>query len=142
MRYLLVLIMAAALAVPAHAAEKAAPTGESQNFVSPAPLKAKPQREKTQGMTNLHEVDTVAKALKATDKTPVMIVGNIVEKVDGKKNRYIVDDGTGRMTAVISSKALKGMELTPDMKLRLMGKIKVKEGQAPVMGVKALHLVK
>ena len=77
MRYLLVLIMAAALAVPAHAAEKAAPTGESQNFVSPAPLKAKPQREKTQGMTNLHEVGTVVKGLKAPDKSPVMIVGRL-----------------------------------------------------------------
>ncbi len=142
MRYLLVLIMAAALAIPAHAAEKAAPAGESQSIASPAPHKAKPQHEKGQGMTNLHEVDTVAKALKAPDKSPVMIVGNIVEKVDGKKNHYVVDDGTGRMTVVIGTKTLKGMELTPDMKVRLMGKIKAKQGKAPVMGVRALHLVK
>ena len=147
MRYLLVLIMAAAIALPvqaANAAEKTASVGASQGIAAPAPHKAKTKtpHEKGQAVAKLQEVDTVAKALTAPNKSPAMIVGSIVEKVDGKKNHYIVDDGTGRMTVVIGSKTLKGMNLTPDMKVRLMGRIKAAAGKAPVMGVKAVHLIK
>ncbi|MDD4701834.1 MAG: NirD/YgiW/YdeI family stress tolerance protein [Desulfovibrio sp.] len=142
MRYFLALIMAVALAIPAHAAEKSAPAGQSQSVATPAQQQAAPLKEKWQGMTNLYEVDTVAKALQATNRNPVMLVGNIVEKIDGKKNHYIFDDGTGRMTVSINSKILKSMDLTPQTKVRLMGKLKVKEGRAPVLVVRALHLVK
>ena len=129
MRYLLIMLMSLMLAAPAYAA-------------GTADAPATTTVPKAKGVTKVAPVDTVAKALASANKTPVSVTGTIVEPVQGKKNRYVVDDGTGRMTVVIGTKTLKGMELTPDMKVRLMGKIKVKEGKAPVMGVRALHLVK
>ena len=53
-----------------------------------------------------------------------------------------MDDGTGRMTAAIGPKALKGVNLAPGMKLRLKGKIRVAADKAPVMGVRAVHVIK
>lgn len=141
MRYLLIMVMAMALTVPVHAVDKTVSGEGAQAVTAPASQKGKPRHEKVQGMTNLHEVDTVAKALKAPDKSPVMIVGRIVEKVDSKKNRFIVDDGTGRMAVSIGQKTLKGITLTPDMKVRLVGKVRAKDGKEPVVGVKALHVL-
>ncbi len=145
MRYLLVLIVAAAIALPVQAANAAGNTasaGDSQGVAAPAPRKAKAQHEKKQAVAKLQEVDTIAKALTAPNKSPATIVGNIVEKVAGKKNHYIVDDGTGRMTVAIGPKALKGMNLTPDMKVSLKGRIRAAAGKAPVMGVRAVTIIK
>ena len=145
MRYLLVLIMAAAMALPVQAANAAGNTasvGDSQDVAAPAPRKAKAPHDKKQAVAKLQEVDSVSKALTAPNKSPATIVGNIVEKVEGKKNQYIVDDGTGRMTVAIGPKVLKGMHLTPDMKVSLKGRIKAAAGKAPVMGVRAVHIIK
>lgn len=147
MRYVLVLIMAAAIVLPvqaANAAENTASVSDSQGVAAPAPhkVKARAPHEKGQGAAKLQEVDTVAKALTAPNKSPALIVGTIVEKVDGQKNRYIVEDGTGRMTAAIGPKALKGANLAPGAKVRLKGRIRVAADKAPVMGVKAVHLIK
>lgn len=147
MRYFLVMIMAAAIALPvqaATAAENAASVGDSQGVAAPAPhkVKAKGSHEKGQGVAKMQEVDTVAKALAAPNKSPALIVGTIVEKIDGQKNHYIVEDGTGRMTAAIGPKALKGANLAPGTKVRLKGRIKVAADKAPVMGVRAVHLIK
>ena len=100
MRYLLVLIMAAAIALPVQAANAAGNTasvGDSQGVAAPAPRKAKAPHDKKQAVAKLQEVDSVSKALTAPNKSPALIVGTIVEKVDGQKNHYIVEDGTGRM---------------------------------------------
>ncbi|SCM73983.1 NirD/YgiW/YdeI family stress tolerance protein [Desulfovibrio sp. 86] len=143
MRYLLVLIVAAAIALPVQAANAAGNTasvGDSQGVAAPTPRKA-PHGQK-QSVAKLQEVDTIAKALTAPNKSPATIVGNIVEKVAGKKNHYIVDDGTGRMTVAIGPKALKGMNLTPDMKVSLKGRIRAAAGKAPVMGVRAVTIIK
>ncbi|OXS29932.1 MAG: hypothetical protein BCS36_03955 [Desulfovibrio sp. MES5] len=147
MRYVLVLIMAAAIVLPvqaANAAENTASVSDSQGVAAPAPhkVKARAPHEKGQGAAKLQEVDTVAKALTAPNKSPALIVGTIVEKVDGQKNRYIVEDGTGRMTAAIGPKALKGANLAPGTKVRLKGRIRVAADKAPVMGVRAVHLIK
>ena len=143
MRYLLVLIVAAAIALPVQAANAAGNTasvGDSQGVAAPTPRKA-PHGQK-QSVAKLQEVDSVAKALTAPNKSPALIVGTIVEKVDGQKNHYIVDDGTGRMTVAIGPKALKGMNLTPDMKVSLKGRIRAAAGKAPVMGVRAVNIIK
>ena len=145
MRYLLVLIVAAAIALPVQAANAAGNTasvGDSQGVAAPAPRKAKASHDKKQAVAKLQEVDTVAKALTAPNKSPALIVGTIVEKVDGQKNRYIVEDGTGRMTAAIGPKVLMGKNLAPGTKVRLKGRIKVAADKAPVMGVRAVHIIK
>ena len=145
MRYLLVLIMAAAIALPVQAANAAGNTasvGDSQDVAAPAPRKAKASHDKKQAVAKLQEVDSVSKALTAPNKSPALIVGTIVEKVDGQKNHYIVEDGTGRMTAAIGPKALKGANLAPGTKVSLKGRIKVAADKAPVMGVRAVHIIK
>ena len=145
MRYLLVLIMAAAIALPVQAANAAGNTasvGDSQGVAAPAPRKAKAPHDKKQAGAKLQQVDSVAKALTAPNKSPALIVGTIVEKVDGQKNHYIVEDGTGRMTAAIGPKVLMGKNLAPGTKVRLKGRIKVAADKAPVMGVRAVHIIK
>ena len=145
MRYLLVLIMAAAIALPVQVANAAGNTtsvGDSQGVAAPAPRKAKAPHDKKQAVAKLQEVDSVAKALTAPNKSPALIVGTIVEKVDGQKNHYIVEDGTGRMTAAIGPKVLMGKNLAPGTKVRLKGRIKVAADKAPVMGVRAVHIIK
>ena len=130
MRYLLIMLMSLMLAAPAYAAGTA---DASTAPAAPAPRKAK-------GVTKVAPVDTVAKALTSANKTPVAVTGTIVEAVQGKKNRYVFEDGTGRMTVALSKKAAAATHLEAQSKVHLTGVMVVKAGKEGVMGVRKAEI--
>ena len=128
MRYLLIMLMSLMLAAPAYAAGTAdAPA---------APQAAR----KAKGVTKVAPVDTVAKALTSANKTPVAVTGTIVEAVQGKKNRYVFEDGTGRMTVALSKKAAAAAHIEAQSKVRLTGVMVVKAGKEGVMSVRKAEI--
>ncbi len=127
MRYLLIMIMSLMLAAPAYAA------GTADASVTPAAHKAK-------GVTKVAPVDTVAKALASANKAPVSVTGTIVEVVQGKKNRYVFEDGTGRMTVALSKKAAAATHIEAQSKVRLTGVMVVKSGKEGVMSVRKAEI--
>jgi uncharacterized protein (TIGR00156 family) len=128
MRYLLIMLMSLMLAAPAYAAGTAD---------APATPAATP---KAKGVTKVAPVDTVAKALASANKTPVSVTGTIVEPVQGKKNRYVFEDGTGRMTVALSKKAAAATHLEAQSKVRLTGVMVVKADKEGVMGVRKAEI--
>ena len=127
MRYLLIMIMSLMLAAPAYAA------GTADAPAAPAAHKAK-------GVTKVAPVDTVAKALTSANKTPVSVTGTIVEVVQGKKNRYVFEDGTGRMTVALGKKAAAAAHIEAQSKVRLTGVMVVKSGKEGVMAVRKAEI--
>ena len=128
MRYLLIMLMSLMLAAPAYAA------GTTDAPAAPAATR------KAKGVTKVAPVDTVAKALASANKTPVSVTGTIVEPVQGKKNRYVFEDGTGRMTVALSKKAAAATHLEAQSKVRLTGVMVVKAGKEGVMGVRKAEI--
>ena len=128
MRYLLIMLMSLMLAAPAYAA------GTADAPATPAAA------AKAKGVTKVAPVDTVAKALASANKTPVSVTGTIVEPVQGKKNRYVFEDGTGRMTVALSKKAAAATHLAAQSKVRLTGVMVVKSGKEAVMGVRKAEI--
>ena len=129
MRYLLIMLMSLMLAVPAYAADAAY-----------AAATTPPTARKAKSVTKVAPVDTVAKALASANKTPVAVTGTIVEAVQGKKNRYVFEDGTGRMTVALSKKAAAATHLEAQSKVRLTGVMVVKSGKEAVMGVRKAEI--
>lgn len=128
MRYLLIMIMSLMLAAPAFA-------------VSAADAPATPHvSRKAKGVTKAAPVDTVAKALTSAHKTPVSVTGVIVEPVQGKKNCYIFEDGTGRMTVVLRKKAAASVQVAAQSKVHLAGVMLVKRGKEGFMSVRKAEM--
>lgn len=130
MRYLLIMLMSLMLAAPAYA------TGTADAPATPAA----PAARKAKSVTKVAPVDTVAKALASANKTPVAVTGTIVEAVQGKKNRYIFEDGTGRMTVALSKKAAATAHFEAQSKVRLTGVMVIKPGKEAVMGVRKAEM--
>ena len=130
MRYLLIMLMSLMLAAPAYAA------GTADAPAAPAA----PTARKAKGVTKVAPVDTVAKAVASANKTPVVVTGTIVEAVQGKKNRYVFEDGTGRMTVALSKKAAAAAHIEAQSKVRLTGVMVVKPGKEAVMGVRKAEM--
>ena len=128
MRYLLIMLMSLMLAAPAYAA------GTDEAPAAPQTTR------KAKGVTKVAPVDTVAKALTSANKTPVAVTGTIVEAVQGKKNRYVFEDGTGRMTVALSKKAAAAAHIKAQSKVRLTGVMVVKAGKEGVMSVRKAEI--
>ena len=132
MRYLLIMLMSLMLAAPAYAAGTADGTADAPA----APQAAR----KAKGVTKVAPVDTVAKAVASANKTPVVVTGTIVEAVQGKKNRYVFEDGTGRMTVALSKKAAAAAHIEAQSKVHLTGVMVVKAGKEGVMAVRKAEI--
>lgn len=127
MRYLLIMFMSLMLAAPAYAA-------------GTADASATTTTRKAKSVTKVAPVDTVAKALASANKTPVSVTGTIVEPVQGKKNRYVFEDGTGRMTVALSKKAAAAAHIEAQSKVHLTGVMVVKAGKESVMAVRKAEM--
>lgn len=138
MRYLLSFIVAAMLAVPAggvsvRAAEAQAP--EQGGFQGPGAVGG------FQGPVGAVQTDSVAKAQTAYHKTPVVLTGNIVERVAGTDDKYIFQDDTGKIMVDIDHKVFAGRDISPQTKVRLFGKVK-KNAKKPLrVDVRMLQLL-
>lgn len=108
MRYLLSLALVAFLAMPCYAAFSGAEQGAPGGFSGPI---------------SGANVETVAAAKKLPDDARVILVGNIISKLAGSKNKYMFRDGTGEIVVEIKRKVFRGQDITPQDKVRIAGKM-------------------
>ena len=132
MRYLLFLALAALLAAPVSAAETANP--------APGPKPSAPP-DGVHGTTGIVSTDTVARALNASNKSPVVLTGHIVERVPGKADKYLFKDESGSLMVEISHEVFAGREITPESRVRLFGKLKKYPNKPLRVDVSVLQLL-
>ncbi|WP_291448282.1 NirD/YgiW/YdeI family stress tolerance protein [Desulfovibrio sp.] len=129
MRYLLTFVMLAVLAVPAYAAFEG-PNSGGQSMGG------------FQGPTGGVQADTVKKAQSSWDDAPVVLTGNIVERLAGSDDKYLFKDATGQIIVDIDHEIFAGRTVTPQTKVRLSGKVD-KDMMEPIkIDVKVLEILK
>lgn len=129
MRYLLTFVMLAVLAVPAYAAFEG-PNSGGQSMGG------------FQGPTGGVQADTVKKAQSSWDDAPVVLTGNIVERLAGSDDKYLFKDATGQIIVDIDHEIFADRTVTPQTKVRLSGKVD-KDMMEPVkIDVKVLEILK
>ena len=88
------------------------------------------------------QADTVAKALTLGDDAPVVLTGNIVSQVAGKKDKFIFKDATGEVRMEIDRKVFAGQSVTPADTVRIVGKVDKDLGKDVKIEAKSLEIVK
>lgn len=82
------------------------------------------------------QAETVAKALELPDDAPVMLTGNIVSQIAGKKKKFLFKDATGEIRVEIDRKAFGGLDITPQDTVQIIGKMDKDFGENPEIEVK------
>lgn len=137
MRYLLPIVLTALLAVPAHAAEGAVSSAAPAEGGFQGPGAADGFQKPVAGV----RADTVAKALAAANKSPVVLTGQVVERVAGKDDKYLFQDHSGKIMVEIDQKVFAGREITPQSNVRLFGKLKKYRGKPVRVDVSVLQVL-
>lgn len=68
-------------------------------------------------------ITSAADALKAGDDTPCVLEGRIKARIQGRKNRYLFEDSSGRIIVEIKKKIFGNMTITPENIVRLEGEV-------------------
>lgn len=126
MRYILSLLLAACLSLPAYAANKTQPPAGPGGFSGPV---------------SGSMADTVAAAKQLADDARVVLTGNIVSQLAGSKNEYIFKDATGEIQVEIAPRVFRGLNITPDDKVRISGKVDKDMGKDIEIDVKVIEKV-
>lgn len=95
-----------------------------------------------QGPTSSVGVTTVAKALKAWDESPVVLTGNIVERLAGSDDKYMFRDATGQVIVDIDHELFWGKTVTPANTVRIAGEVDKEMFEATKIDVKLLEVIK
>ena len=95
-----------------------------------------------QGPTGGTDNDTVAKALKAWDESPVVLTGNIVERLAGSDDKYMFRDATGQVIVDIDHELFWGKTVTPANPVRIAGEVDKEMFEATKIDVKLLEVIK
>lgn len=125
MRYILSLLLVAFLSLPAYAAQNAPRMQGGPGGFS--------------GPVSGSMADTVAAAKQLADDARVVLTGNIVSQLAGSKDEYIFKDATGEIQVEISPRVFRGLNITPDDKVRISGKIDKDMGKDIEIEVKVLE---
>lgn len=94
-----------------------------------------------QGPTAAADADTVAKALKCWDDAPVVLTGNIVERLAGSDDKYMFRDATGQVMVDIDDDLFLGRTVTPQTRVRLHGKVDKELMEPTKIDVKRLEVL-
>lgn len=94
-----------------------------------------------QGPTAAADADTVAKALKCWDDAPVVLTGNIVERLAGSDDKYMFKDATGQVMVDIDDDLFLGRTVTPQTRVRLHGKVDKELMEPTKIDVKRLEVL-
>lgn len=134
MKFILPLLLAFLLAVPAYAAYTG-PTGDGAGYKGPV--------TGFKGPVSGSQAENVAEALKLPDNARVSLVGNITSKLAGSKNEYMFKDSTGEIPVEIDNKVFRalGVEVTPDTTVRISGKMDKDFAKNPEIDVRMLEIV-
>lgn len=140
MKFFPLLLLAMSLSVPAFAAQA---DGTPPNPAA-APGYQGPSASYGgfQGPTGGTDNDTVAKALKAWDESPVVLTGNIVERLAGSDDKYMFRDATGQVIVDIDHELFWGKTVTPANTVRIAGEVDKEMFEATKIDVKLLEVIK
>lgn len=127
MRCALALSLALLFAVPAHAAFEGGPAAPSGGFKGPSHGPA--------------AVDTVAKALKAQDDSPCVLVGSIIASAS-EREHYIFKDSTGQIVIELDDDLFAGRTVTPADRLRIHGEVDTRFAADPEVEVDRFDILK
>ena len=94
-----------------------------------------------QGPTAAADADTVAKAMKCWDDAPVVLTGNIVERLAGSDDKYMFRDATGQVMVDIDDDLFLGRTVTPQTRVRLHGKVDKELMEPTKIDVKRLEVL-
>lgn len=128
MRILLASALALLLASPAIAAFEAGPAAPAQagGFQGPGAKAA---------------VDTVAKALKAADESPVVLEGRILS-AGPEHEEYVFQDKSGKIVIEIDDDLFHGRTVTPENVIRIWGEVDTKLARDSEVEVERFDIVK
>ncbi|WP_297227228.1 NirD/YgiW/YdeI family stress tolerance protein [uncultured Desulfovibrio sp.] len=138
MKIFSLLLLAMSLSVPALAAPDGVPgPADAGGYQGPAASYGG-----FQGPTGGTDNDTVAKALKAWDESPVLLTGNIVERLAGSDDKYMFRDATGQIIVDIDHELFWGKTVTPANTVRIAGEVDKEMFEATKIDVKFLEVIK
>ena len=128
MRILLSSALILLLATPAFAAFEAGPAASAQagGFKGPGAATT---------------VDTVAKALKAKDESPVTLEGRIIS-AGPKHEEYVFQDNTGKIVIEIDDDLFHGRTVTPENVIRIWGEVDTKVARESEVEVDRFDIIK
>ena len=84
----------------------------------------------------------MAKALKAWDDAPVVLTGNIVQRMAGSDDKYVFRDGTGQIVVDIDHELFWGKTVTPANTVRISGDVDKDMFDPTKIDVKFLEVLK
>jgi len=86
-------------------------------------------------------VDTVAKALKAKDETPVVLEGRILS-AGPEREEYVFQDATGKIVIELDDELFHGRTVTPGNVVRIWGEVDTKLARDSEVEVDRFDIVK
>jgi uncharacterized protein (TIGR00156 family) len=127
MRILIASALTLILAAPAFAAfEGPVSSAQSGSFKGPGAVAA---------------ADTVAKALKARDESPVVLEGRILSAAK-EHEEYVFQDRTGKIIIELDDDLFQGRTVTPENTIRIWGEVDTKLGRDSEVEVDRFEIVK
>ena len=120
MRYILALLLSLSLAVPAIAGFSGPAAG---GFSGPGP----------------QEITQADQVKNASDETPCILVGNIIERV--RHDKYTFQDASGTVVVEIENKIFGNNEVTPQTKVKLVGEVDKKRQRSNEVEIRYLEIV-
>ena len=127
MRILIASALALVFAAPAFAAfEGPAASVQPGSFKGPGAVTA---------------VDTVAKALEASDESPVVLEGRILSAAK-EHEEYVFQDSTGKIIIELDDDLFHGRTVTPENTIRIWGEVDTKLGRDSEVEVDRFEIVK
>lgn len=86
--------------------------------------------------------ETVASARELQDDAPVVLTGHLLSRVPGTKKKYVFKDDTGEITVKIGKKAMGGLNVTPQDKVRISGKVDKDLGKETKVKAARVEIIK
>lgn len=102
---------------------------------------AVPAHAEFKGPGTASPVTEASQVAKASDDTPCVLKGNIIEKVSNTDDKYIFRDKSGEVRVEIDHEVFAGRTVTPDMEVVLRGKVDANTIKANDVDVKVLEIV-
>ena len=125
MRYLAAFLLSLMLALPAYAGFSG-PSASSGGFRGPG---AQPG-----------SVTQAAQVANATDDTPVVLEGNIIERLRG--DHYVFQDASGKVVLDIDDNVFGNNTVTPETRVRVHGEVDTHRQRPNDVDVRWLEIIK
>lgn len=96
-----------------------------------AMLIATPAMAAYQGPGSSTPITEIIQVQNGQEDAICILEGNLVEKVSGKKDKYVLKDATGQIIIEIDDKLFTNKKVTPENKVRVHGRVdKSKKGDS------------